>query len=87
MNGFNAHPVWRYLKQQQSNGFLLGDDIPWNFAKFLVGRDGKVIKRFGPPTSPADIEKDILEALEAPTKLGGVVTPTGTDATAPASAA
>ena len=34
VNGFNAHPVWRYLKKQQSNGFLLGDDIQWNFAKF-----------------------------------------------------
>lgn len=86
VNGFNAHPVWRWLKQQQSDGFLLGGEIKWNFAKFLVGRDGQVIKRYTPQVSPKEIEKDILQALEAPFKLGGVVTPTGTDVVAPASA-
>jgi len=61
VNGPNAHPLYVYLKKMK--GELLGNDIKWNFAKFLVGRDGEVLSRYGPPTSPSDIEKDILDAL------------------------
>ena len=85
VNGLNAHPVWKWLMEQK--GELLGADVKWNFAKFLVGRDGKVIKRYGPPTAPEDIEKDILAALKAqPPPTRGVVTPTGAGAKAASSA-
>lgn len=61
VNGINTHPLWKYLKEQK--GELLGSDIKWNFAKFLVGGDGQVLGRYAPPTGPASIEPDILAAL------------------------
>lgn len=73
VNGFNAHPVWNYLKSQQ--GELLGNDIKWNFAKFLVDPDGKVVARFGPQQNPASFESDVVDLL--PEGLVGVVEPTG----------
>jgi len=63
VNGPNMHPLYKYLKQQK--GELLGNDIKWNFAKFLVGPDGTVVKRYGPQTSPASIEADIVALLPA----------------------
>jgi len=42
---------------------LLGDSVKWNFTKFLVGKDGKVIRRYAPQVKPMDIEKDIAELL------------------------
>ena len=56
-------------------GELLGNDIKWNFAKFLVGRDGSVIKRYPPNVAPEDIEDDIVAALAVSDV--GVVSPTG----------
>ena len=47
VNGINTHPLWKFLKDQQ--GEMLGDDIKWNFGKFLVGRDGEVLARYAPP--------------------------------------
>jgi len=73
VNGFNAHPLFKYLKEQK--GELLGNDIKWNFAKFLVGRDGTVLSRYAPTSSPNSIEGDIKAALAK--TLEGVVTPTG----------
>jgi len=61
VNGPNAHPLYVYLKKQKSE--LLGSDIKWNFAKFLVGRDGEVLSRYAPQTSPSSIKRDILSAL------------------------
>jgi len=75
VNGMNTHPLYMYLKQQK--GELLGSDIKWNFAKFLVGADGEVIDRYGPQRSPTTIEEDILEALKAVPPTQAVVTPTG----------
>mmetsp|Transcript_8995 Transcript_8995/g.20104 ORF Transcript_8995/g.20104 Transcript_8995/m.20104 type:complete len:85 (+) Transcript_8995:387-641(+) len=63
VNGPDAHPVWRFLKDGKE-GFY--HDVKWNFAKFLVGRDGQVISRYLPITSPSSIESDILKALDAP---------------------
>lgn len=74
VNGPNTHPLWKFLKAQK--GELLGDDIKWNFAKFLVGRDGSVISRYGPQESPSSIEADILAALANDGSSKGVVTPT-----------
>ena len=63
VNGDGAHPVWAWLRSEK--GGLLGSAIKWNFTKFLVGRDGQVLKRYGSTTKPADIAKDIEKALAA----------------------
>ena len=61
VNGKNAAPLFTFLKNQK--GGFLGDDIKWNFTKFLVSRDGTVVKRYAPMTTPDKIEKDILKLL------------------------
>jgi len=62
VNGANAHPLWKWLKDEK--GGLLGiGAIKWNFSKFLVGRDGKVIKRYAPTDKPESLAKDIEAAL------------------------
>ncbi len=63
VNGDGAHPLYRWLRYEQSG--MLGDAIKWNFTKFLVGRDGQVVKRYAPQTKPDQIEPDIAEALAA----------------------
>jgi len=85
VNGANADPLYKFLREQQpgdeptpdaieknplyqflSGAFpdnLKGGSIKWNFTKFLVGRDGKVLKRFEPTVSPEDIEKEIQPLL------------------------
>ena len=63
VNGEDAHPLFDWLKAEK--GGLLGSPIKWNFTKFLVGRDGQVIKRYGSTTSPQDIAGDIEAALAA----------------------
>ncbi|KAJ8623956.1 hypothetical protein MRB53_032486 [Persea americana] len=62
VNGNNAAPVYKFLKS--SKGGLFGDGIKWNFAKFLVNKDGHVVDRYAPTTSPLSIEKDIKKLLE-----------------------
>lgn len=62
VNGPNAHPLYRLLKRKKS-GFLGSGIIKWNFTKFLVDREGRVVKRFGPAVKPENIEKDILGLL------------------------
>ena len=61
VNGKNEEPLFRYLKSQE--GGFLGDDIKWNFTKFLVARDGRVVGRYAPITKPENIEGDILKFL------------------------
>ena len=61
VNGKNEEPLFRYLKSQE--GGFLGDDIKWNFTKFLVTRDGIVVGRYAPITKPENIEGDILKFL------------------------
>ena len=62
VNGGNAHPLWQWLKDEK--GGLLGfDAIKWNFTKFLIGRDGKVLKRYAPTAEPASLATDIEAAL------------------------
>jgi glutathione peroxidase len=58
VNGPNAHPLYRYLKASK-RGFLGRQAIAWNFTKFLVGKNGDVLKRYGPRRKPEDIEKDV----------------------------
>ncbi|MBO1306527.1 glutathione peroxidase [Enterococcus sp. 669A] len=60
VNGENENPLYTYLKTAQ--GGLLNKDIKWNFTKFLIDRQGKVVKRYAPQTKPEEIAEDI-EAL------------------------
>lgn len=61
VNGGDQHPLYRWLKSEK--GGVLGDAIKWNFTKFLVGRDGDVIKRYAPTVEPKDLRDDIVAAL------------------------
>ena len=62
VNGSAAHPVFRYLKRELPG--LLGGRVKWNFTKFLIGRDGKPLKRFAPFTTPEKMEVAIVAALK-----------------------
>ena len=62
VNGADAHPVYQWLKSQ-APGLLGTEGIKWNFTKFLVGKDGQVIKRYAPQDTPAKIAADIEAAL------------------------
>ena len=64
VNGDNAHPLYQWLKKEKS-GLLGIGAIKWNFTKFLIGRDGAVLKRYAPTDKPETIEKDIVDALKA----------------------
>ena len=61
VNGVNEEPLFRYLKQKR--GGFMGDNIKWNFTKFLVARDGHIVERYAPITKPEKIEQDILKLL------------------------
>ena len=62
VNGSNTHPLYKQLKQL-APGLLGSERIKWNFTKFLVAKDGQVIKRFSPSTEPKDISDDIEKLL------------------------
>ena len=62
VNGSDAHPLWTWLKDEKG-GCLGIDAIKWNFTKFLVGRDGHVVKRYAPTEAPASLAGDIEAAL------------------------
>lgn len=61
VNGKNEHPLFTYLKEKQPT--FLGRSIKWNFTKFLVDKNGNVVKRYAPPISPKKMEKRILHEL------------------------
>jgi glutathione peroxidase len=63
VNGSDAHPLYQWLTKE-APGLLGTKAIKWNFTKFLVGRDGKVVKRYAPTDTPQSMAKDI-EALLA----------------------
>jgi len=63
VNGDNTDPLYQYLKNEQS-GFLWTESIKWNFTKFLVDREGKVIARYGSSTKPRSIKEDIEKLLK-----------------------
>ena len=65
VNGAEAHPLWKWLTAE-APGLLGSKAIKWNFTKFLVGRDGHVIKRYAPNDKPESIRADIEAALAAP---------------------
>ena len=62
VNGSHAHPLYRYLKHE-AKGVLGSEMIKWNFTKFLVARDGRVVRRFAPNDTPQEIDKDVVAAL------------------------
>ena len=64
VNGDDAHPLWQWLKAQ-APGLLGTEGIKWNFTKFLIGRDGQVIKRYAPKDQPEGMRVDIEKALAA----------------------
>ena len=64
VNGADAHPLYKWLTAE-APGILGSKAIKWNFTKFLVGRDGKVIKRYAPTDKPESISADIEAALAA----------------------
>lgn len=66
VNGDNAHPLFRALKQG-APGVLGTQTIKWNFTKFLVGRDGRVICRFGPQDTALEMWLEMEQALDEPT--------------------
>jgi glutathione peroxidase len=63
VNGENAHPLFQYLKEE-APGQSESSDIEWNFAKFLINRNGQVVGRYAPSVSPTDIGDDIEKLLE-----------------------
>lgn len=62
VNGKNADPLYDYLKSEKGGG-LLGKNIKWNFTKFLVDRNGRVVERFAPQVKPLDMKDRIEEIL------------------------
>ena len=64
VNGSRAHPLYQWLTKE-APGLLGTKAIKWNFTKFLVGRDGRVIRRYAPTDTPRSLAKDIEAALSA----------------------
>ena len=62
VNGSDSAPIYNFLKSS-APGFLGTEVIKWNFTKFLIGKDGQVIKRYAPTVEPKDITEDIKKAL------------------------
>jgi len=62
VNGADAHPIYQWLKGEKP-GFLGIEAIKWNFTKFLIGKDGQVIKRYAPTDKPESLAADIEAAL------------------------
>jgi len=63
VNGEHTHPLYIFLKKE-ATGFMWTKSIKWNFTKFLIDRDGKVITRYGSATKPESIEEDIVKLLK-----------------------
>lgn len=64
VNGENTHPIYKYLKENVK-GLLNSKDIKWNFTKFLVDKNGDVVKRFAPIKKPLSMKKDVEKLLKA----------------------
>ena len=63
VNGASAHPLYQWLCAE-APGLLVSKGIKWNFTKFLVGRDGRVLKRYAPMDKPEKLKADIEAALK-----------------------
>jgi len=69
VNGNDAHPLWKYLKEKQS-GFMI-NAIKWNFTKFIIDKNGQPVKRYATTTNPLAMEDDLMKYFAEK--------PTGTD--------
>jgi glutathione peroxidase len=61
VNGNNAHPIFKYLKSKEKG--VLTSKIKWNFTKFLIDKEGNVVKRYSPTTAPSKIRADIEKLI------------------------
>ena len=68
VNGANTHPLYKFLKSEK-RGFLGLGAIKWNFTKFLVDREGRVVARFGPTTKPEELRDKIEELLNKDSRI------------------
>ncbi|TMS09868.1 Phosphatidylinositol 4-phosphate 5-kinase type-1 gamma [Larimichthys crocea] len=59
VNGDNAHPLWKWMKAQPKGKGTLGNNIKWNFTKFLINREGLVVKRYGPTDDPSETVREM----------------------------
>ncbi len=64
VNGNDAHPIFKFIKEQKK-GFMGTESIKWNFSKFLLSKNGEVIKRYGSLDVPENLEEDIKQLLTA----------------------
>jgi glutathione peroxidase len=67
VNGKDEHPLYKFLKEKQHG--TLGDNIKWNFSKFLIDRSGHPVNRYAPTTEPKSIEKDIENELNKQSQI------------------
>ena len=68
VNGDDAHPLFKWMKDAKKEAGpagMLGNDIKWNFGKFLLDGDGNVVERYVPTTSPLQIEDDVKKLVNA----------------------
>ncbi|GCB69105.1 hypothetical protein scyTo_0013917 [Scyliorhinus torazame] len=63
VNKDSAHPLWKWMKVQPKGKGFLGNAIKWNFTKFLINKEGQVVKRYSPTEDPLAAESDILKYL------------------------
>lgn len=63
VNGDNAHPLWKWMKSQPHGKGTFGNNIKWNFTKFLINKEGQVVKRYSPMDNPSVVEKDLPDYL------------------------
>jgi len=62
VNGSNTHPLYKYLKHE-AKGLLGSEAIKWNFTKFLVDKEGHVVKRYAPADTPQGMEKEVAAMM------------------------
>lgn len=61
VNGDGAHPLWKWMKAQEKGKGFLTNNIKWNFTKFVINKEGKVMRRYGPTDDPSTVEKDLIK--------------------------
>ncbi|ROL51515.1 Phospholipid hydroperoxide glutathione peroxidase, mitochondrial [Anabarilius grahami] len=65
VNGDGAHPLWKWMKDQPKGKGTLGNNIKWNFTKFLIDKEGQVVKRYGPMDDPSPFGSNPISVHES----------------------